>query len=61
MLGELGVEVIASGANVDDMGDYRPGLKAAEEHGVRHPLQECGFRKAEVRALAQAWGAQATG
>jgi pyridinium-3,5-biscarboxylic acid mononucleotide sulfurtransferase len=56
MLGELGVDVIASGANLDDLGDYRPGLKAAEEHGVRHPLQECGFSKADVRALARAWG-----
>jgi len=56
MLGELGVDVIASGANLDDMGDYRPGLKAAEEHGVRHPLQECGLSKADVRALARAWG-----
>jgi len=56
MLGELGADVIASGANVDDMGDYRPGLRAASEHGVRHPLQECGLGKADVRALARAWG-----
>ena len=56
MLGELGADVIASGANVDDMGDYRPGLRAASEHGVRHPLQECGMGKADVRSLAQAWG-----
>jgi pyridinium-3,5-biscarboxylic acid mononucleotide sulfurtransferase len=56
MLDELGVDVIASGANLDDMGDYRPGLRAAAEHGVRHPLQECGFTKADVRALALAWG-----
>ena len=38
MLGELSVDVIVSGANLDDMGDYRPGLKAASEHNVRHPL-----------------------
>jgi len=56
MLEELGVDVIASGANLDDMGDYRPGLKAAQEHGIRHPLQECGLSKADVRALARAWG-----
>jgi pyridinium-3,5-biscarboxylic acid mononucleotide sulfurtransferase len=56
MLEELEADVIASGANLDDMGDYRPGLKAASEHGVRHPLQECGFTKADVRALALAWG-----
>jgi uncharacterized protein len=56
MLGELGVDVIASGANLDDLGDYRPGLLAAQEHGVRHPLQECGLSKADVRELARAWG-----
>jgi uncharacterized protein len=56
MLAELGADVIASGANVDDMGDHRPGLRAALEHGVRHPLQECGMGKADVRALARAWG-----
>ena len=56
MLGELGVDVIVSGANTDDMGDYRPGLRAASEHGVRHPLQECDLSKADVRALARAWG-----
>jgi uncharacterized protein len=52
----LGVAVLCSGANRDDLGDYRPGLVAAEEHGVRHPLVEVGFGKAEVRLLAQHWG-----
>jgi uncharacterized protein len=56
MLGDLGVDVIASGANLDDMGDYRPGLRAADEHGIRHPLQECRLTKADVRALARFWG-----
>jgi uncharacterized protein len=56
LLGELGVDAIASGANTDDMGDHRPGMRAAGENGVRHPLQECGLGKAEVRALAKAWG-----
>jgi uncharacterized protein len=56
LLPELGVSVICSGANLDDAGDYRPGLKAAAEHGIRHPLQEAGFTKADVRALALAWG-----
>jgi len=55
LLPELGVAVICSGANLDDQGDYRPGLKAATEHRVRHPLQEAGFTKADVRALALAW------
>ena len=56
LLGELGVDTIASGANTDDLGDHRPGMRAAAENGVRHPLQECGLGKPEVRALARAWG-----
>ncbi len=55
LLPELDVSFICSGANLDDQGDYRPGLKAAAEHQVRHPLQEAGFTKADVRALARAW------
>jgi uncharacterized protein len=55
LLPKLGVPVIASGANLDDQGDYRPGLVAAAEHAVRHPLQEAGFTKADVRALARHW------
>lgn len=55
LLPQLGAEVICSGANLDDLGDYRPGLQAAQEQGVRHPLQEAGFTKAEVRALARSW------
>jgi pyridinium-3,5-biscarboxylic acid mononucleotide sulfurtransferase len=56
LLGDLGADLIVSGANTDDMGDYRPGLRAASEHGVRHPLQECDLSKADVRALARGWG-----
>jgi uncharacterized protein len=37
------------------MGDHRPGMRAAGEHGVRHPLLECGLAKAAVRDLARAW------
>ena len=55
LLPRLGVPVMVSGANLDDAGDYRPGLTAAAEHRVRHPLQEAGFAKADVRALAKAW------
>jgi uncharacterized protein len=55
LLPELGVRSICSGANLDDLGDYRPGLTAAAEHHVRHPLQEAGFTKADVRALARHW------
>jgi uncharacterized protein len=56
LLPRLGVNVICSGANRDDAGDYRPGLTAAAQHRVRHPLQEAGLGKADVRALARAWG-----
>jgi uncharacterized protein len=47
---------ILSGTNVDDLGEYRPGLEAAREHRVRHPFVEAGLRKAEVRALARRLG-----
>lgn len=56
LLPDLGVTVVVSGANLDDLGDYRPGLLAAAEHAVRHPLQEAGFTKADVRELAKHWG-----
>ena len=46
---------VLSGANLDDLGDFRPGLLAAAEHAVRHPLQEAGLTKAEVRELARSW------
>ncbi len=52
---ELNIDVICSGANLDDLGDYRPGLTAAAEHHIRHPLQEVGLKKSDVRAIAQSW------
>jgi uncharacterized protein len=55
LLPSLACDIICSGANLDDLGDYRPGLIAAAEHKVRHPLQEAGFTKADVRALALQW------
>src|SRR5205809_4648767 len=51
-----GFAAVLSGANADDMGDWRPGLRAAAEHGVRHPLLEAGVGKEEVRALARQLG-----
>lgn len=51
----LGVQVVANGSNADDLGDYRPGLRAADEHKVRSPLAECGLTKQDVRALATSW------
>jgi uncharacterized protein len=55
LIPELGIGTVISGANLDDLGDYRPGLVAASEHSVRHPLQEAGFTKEDVRALARSW------
>ncbi|MFO1093746.1 MAG: ATP-dependent sacrificial sulfur transferase LarE [Planctomycetaceae bacterium] len=52
---QLNVDVVVNGANVDDRGDYRPGMQAADEHRVRSPLIEAGFTKSDVRALAQEW------
>lgn len=51
----LGVDVLANGANLDDRGDYRPGLQAAGEFQVRSPLVEAEFTKADVRELARMW------
>lgn len=47
---------ILSGANTDDLGEYRPGLLAAAEHAVSHPYVEAGLGKAGIRALARARG-----
>lgn len=44
---------LLNGTNLDDLGDHRPGLIAADNHRVRSPLVEAGFRKADVRALAR--------
>jgi uncharacterized protein len=45
---------VLSGANVDDLGEYRPGLDAAAERGVRHPYIEAQIDKAGIRAMARA-------
>ncbi len=52
---ELGIDTIVNGTNQDDLGDYRPGLRAAEELGVRSPFVEVGLTKQEIRALARDW------
>ena len=51
-----GLAAIVDGANLDDLGDYRPGRRAALEKGVRSPLLEAGLTKAEVRAASRALG-----
>lgn len=48
-----GFSTLLSGANLDDLGEWRPGLRAAARFGVRHPLVETSFRKADVRACAR--------
>ncbi len=54
-LSELEADVICNGANLDDVGDYRPGMTAAKEHSVRSPLIEAGLTKSDVRDLAKLW------
>jgi uncharacterized protein len=51
-----GMTALVHGANADDTGDYRPGMRAAEELAVRAPLLEAGFTKADVRALSRKMG-----
>ena len=51
-----GISFILDGSNVDDMGDYRPGRKAALEAGVRSPLIEAGLRKEDIRAISRKLG-----
>ncbi|MEQ8211253.1 MAG: ATP-dependent sacrificial sulfur transferase LarE [Lacipirellulaceae bacterium] len=46
---------VVAGANFDDLGDFRPGLQAASNHGVMNPLAECQITKPQVRELAKAW------
>lgn len=62
-IGELRSHAVApvgatllSGANVDDLGEYRPGLRAADEHAVRHPYVEAEMGKSEIRAVARHLG-----
>ena len=49
----LGIPYVLDGFNVDDRSDHRPGRKAAREYGVRSPLDEVGFTKADVREAAR--------
>ena len=46
----------AEGSNLDDLGDYRPGLEAAAELGVKCPLREAGLHKSEIRLLSRSMG-----
>ncbi len=53
---EWGIPHVVNGTNTDDLGDYRPGLEAAKNAGVRSPLVELGFTKEDVRRCAAALG-----
>lgn len=53
---ERGLNVVIDGSNADDLDDFRPGLRAARELGVRSPLQEVGLTKQEIRELSAAYG-----
>ncbi len=54
--GQEGYRWILDGTNADDLGDHRPGLRAAREHGVRSPLQEAKIGKEAIRAYAKELG-----
>jgi len=56
---EWGLAATLNGTNCDDLGDHRPGLEAAKRAGVKSPLVDCGFTKADVRAGSQAIGLRA--
>jgi uncharacterized protein len=53
---EEGYAAVLNGINRDDWGDHRPGLQAAQEHGVLAPLSDCGFDKDDIRMLARHLG-----
>ena len=56
LAGEKGIDIVVDGTNRDDFGDYRPGMKAIGELGVRSPLSEAGLSKDEIRRLSQQLG-----
>jgi uncharacterized protein len=53
---ELGFDAVAYGINTDDTGDFRPGHRAADEHGVLSPFLSAGLGKSEIRALSRRAG-----
>lgn len=56
---KYGISCIVDGANADDMGEHRPGMKAMKEAGVKSPLIDLGITKAEVRKIAKGFGLSA--
>jgi len=53
---KYGVNVIVDGTNLDDLGDYRPGIEALKQHGIRSPLVETNFSKSKIRKTAKLVG-----
>jgi len=53
---EEGIRCVADGTIMDDLGDFRPGMRAKSEQDIRSPLLEAGFTKADVRTLARELG-----
>jgi len=53
---EEGIQNIIDGTNYDDLGDFRPGMRAAMEYGVRHPLLEAKLAKEEIRLISKEMG-----
>ena len=58
---ENGYRYVLDGTNADDKGDFRPGLKALKEMGIRSPLAEAGLTKKDIRELARKEGLDALG
>jgi uncharacterized protein len=56
-----GYAAVCDGTNADDLGDYRPGRRAAREQGVRSPLLENGIAKEEIRILSRSFGLPTAG
>ena len=56
LAGERGIAAVADGTNADDTGEHRPGLRAADQFGIRSPLAEAGYTKVDVRREARTLG-----
>lgn len=55
-IADRGLKAVVNGINADDLGDYRPGIEAAREHGVRCPAAEAGLTKEDIRELSRRLG-----
>ncbi|MBR4490744.1 ATP-dependent sacrificial sulfur transferase LarE, partial [bacterium] len=53
---ENGISAVCDGSNADDTGDYRPGMQAIRELGIKSPLLECGLTKKDIRELSKIMG-----